>query len=282
MLHPIHQPSHARAYRESTLTAYSLAVERVIQTMRTHVAEPLALEEMAEIACLSPFHFNRVFRSLTGTPPGEFFAALRLEMAKRLLLTTSLSVTDICFDLGYASLGTFTNRFKQLIGLSPLHLRQLADDLTLAPLQPLLDAHGEARRLAIVHDHGVRGTITAPGSFTGLIFTGLFPRPVPQDRPVACTTLTAPGPYQLGQVPDGTYYLLGAALPRSQNAMAYLLPGTGLLVGVAEQPVLIRNGQARVPVNLVLRTPDVADPPILGVFPPLLAAPAASRARVAD
>ena len=278
---PTQQLSPARAYRANTLASYALAVERVIEAMHAHVSEPLSLDEMAEIACLSPFHFHRMFRAITGIPPGEFLAALRLNAAKRLLLTSSLSVTDVCFDLGYASLGTFTQRFKQVIGISPLQLRQLTAELAASSLEPLYD-HPRAAHLTTWPPHqGITGAISAPDSFTGLIFAGLFPKPVPQGRPVACVTLTAPGPYHIVPVPDGRYYLLAAAMSRSPGALAYLLPEAGLLVGVAERLVLVRGGRASAPVNLALRPRHMADPPILGVFPPLLATPAATRARAA-
>ncbi len=279
MLQLTHQHDFARAYRASTLASYSLAVERVIGAMRAHVAEPLSLEEMAEIAYLSPFHFNRIFRSITGLPPGEFFAALRLDTAKRLLLTTSLSVTDVCFELGYTSLGTFTTRFTHLVGLAPLQLRHLAEDGASPSLESLDERASKARRLATVHTSGLSGSISVPGPFTGLIFVGLFPKPIPQQHPVACVTLVAPGPYQIALVPDGRYYLLGAALPWSQRALSYLLPERGLLVGVAEQPVLVHGGRANTSVDLALRPLHLADPPILGVFPPLLASAAASSVR---
>lgn len=271
--------AYERAYRANTITTYSRTVEQVIQTMRMRLSDPLSLEEMAEIACLSPFHFNRVFRSITDIPPGEFLSSLRMDAAKRLLMTTSLSVTDICFELGYTSLGTFTTRFKQLVGLSPLQLRLMNEDLASTPIQPFLLAHSEARSLVAIQNHGVSGAITAPDSFAGMIFIGLFPKLVPQNRPVACTTLDAPGRFQIGLAPDGQYNLLAAALPWSQNALTYLLPEAGLLVGISEQPVLVRSGQASAPVNLALRPIRAADPPILGVFPPLLALSGASRIR---
>ena len=270
-----------RAYRASTITSHSRAVEQVIQTMRAQLSEPLSLEEMAEIACLSPFHFNRVFRSITDIPPGEFLASLRMDAAKRLLLTTSLSVTDICFDLGYTSLGTFTTRFKQLVGLSPHQLRLMSDDLASASIQPLLAAHSEMRGLAAVSSRGVSGAITAPDTFRGMIFIGLFPKLVSQNRPVACTTITAPGPFHIGSVPDGRYYLLAAALPWSPHALTYLLPETGLLVAVSERQALVHGGRASAHASLALRPLRAADPPILGVFPPLLATPAAARLRAA-
>ena len=262
-------PRQQLSSRASTLTSYSQAVEQVIGTMRGQLAEPLSLEEMGEIAYMSPFHFNRVFRSMVGIPPGEFLAALRLNAAKRLLLTTSLSVTDVCFDLGYTSLGTFTERFKHLIGLSPLQLRYLARDGAFASLQTL-DARSRQTQRLIVSRLGLSGVITTPGPFSGLIFAGLFPKPIPQHRPIACTTLAAPGPYQIALIPDGSYYLLSAALPRSQNALTYLLPENGVLVGVSDQPVLVRGGRASAPVDLRLRPLTPTDPPILGVFPPLL------------
>jgi AraC-like DNA-binding protein len=255
--------------RTSTLTSYSQAVEQVIRIMRAQLSEPLSLEEMGEIVYMSPFHFNRVFRSIVGIPPGEFLAALRLNAAKRLLLTTSLSVTDVCFDLGYTSLGTFTERFKHLIGLSPLQLRHLAQNSAMSPLKTLDERSRQAQRL-VVSTLGLSGVISVPGPFSGLIFVGLFPKPIPQHRPIACTTLAAPGPYQIALIPDGSYYVLSAALPRSQSVLTYLLPESGVLVGVSDQSVLVRGGRASVSVDLRLRPLTPTDPPILGVFPPLL------------
>src|SRR5216684_4257917 len=109
-----------------TLAAHTQAVERVIRAMHTHLHELLTLEDLASVACLSPFYFTRVFHRLIGIPPGEFLSALRFQAARRLLLTTPLSVTDICFEVGYTSTGSFTTRFTQLVGLSPRLLRQRA------------------------------------------------------------------------------------------------------------------------------------------------------------
>src|SRR4051812_20397614 len=81
------------------------AVEKVIAAMHERIDRPFALDEMAEIAFLSRFYFNRVFREITGLPPVRFHTALRIAAAKRLLTTTDLSVTEVCFELGYQSLG---------------------------------------------------------------------------------------------------------------------------------------------------------------------------------
>src|SRR5205085_192815 len=109
-----------------TRAAQMQAVERAIQTMHTHLHEVLTLEDLASVACLSPSHFHRVFGRLIGIPPGEFLSALRFQAARRLLVTTPLSVTEICFEAGYTSTCSFTTRFTHLVGLSPRLLRQRA------------------------------------------------------------------------------------------------------------------------------------------------------------
>src|SRR6266852_7889081 len=124
------------AARHVTLAAQTQAVERAIQAMHTHLHEVLTLEDLASVACLSPSHFTRVFGRLIGIPPGEFLAALRFQAARRLLVTTSLSVIDICFEVGYTSTGSFTSRFTQRVGLSPRLLRQRAHEFEPLPVEP--------------------------------------------------------------------------------------------------------------------------------------------------
>src|SRR5260370_25122277 len=121
---PDREPSFAL---NATSVQHHRAVERVISAMRRRLDENLSLKEMADIAYMSPFHFNRIFRQLTGVPPCQFLSALRLESARRLLRTTELKVTEICFEVGYTSLGTFIRRFSDLLGASPRSLRRLAD-----------------------------------------------------------------------------------------------------------------------------------------------------------
>src|SRR5690349_13004458 len=91
------------------------AVQQAIGEMRERFMEPLTLNELSNITHLSPFYFNRVFRSITGISPSVFLAAIRLERAKKLLLHTKRSVTEICFDVGYNSMGTFTYRFNLFV-----------------------------------------------------------------------------------------------------------------------------------------------------------------------
>ncbi|MEO6888919.1 MAG: helix-turn-helix transcriptional regulator [Ktedonobacteraceae bacterium] len=240
----------------------SLAVEQVILSMHQHLQEPLSLEDMADIAHLSPYYFNRVFRRLIGIPPGEFFAALRLDEAKRLLLSTSLSVTDVCFELGYASLGSFTSRFTQLVGISPRHLRYCAINVA-PPAFPVPDDSAVTVE-ALYRAPGLTGTITTPPTFIGRIYVGLFPKPIPQGMPVRCIALAASGPYSITDIPDGTYYVLVAALPMSQSQYPSSAP---LLVGTGRESVQIYNGHGLATVDVTLRPPRLTDPPLILALP---------------
>jgi len=78
----------------------------------------LPLREAADEACLSPFHFHRLFSSTFGETPHDFLTRLRIDHAKR-LLAAGHSVTEVCFEVGYNSLGTFSSKFRAHIGQSP-------------------------------------------------------------------------------------------------------------------------------------------------------------------
>jgi len=107
------------ACREDTVASHRRAVERVITSARERLCEPISLHDMSRVAYLSAFHFNRVFHQFTGLPPAKFISAMRLDEAKRLLLNTNLSITDICFEVGYNSLSHFSKAFTEVVGCSP-------------------------------------------------------------------------------------------------------------------------------------------------------------------
>lgn len=248
--------------RPSTIAAHHEAVERVIRMMHDRLDEPLTLSEMSRIAYISPYHFNRIFRQITGIPPNQFFYALRLETAKRLLLTTNTSVTDVCFDVGYNSLGTFIRRFTGLVGLSPSRFRSLARHATDSLPLPTVSALDQAPTTSAAT---ISGRVSAPASFAGTIFVGVFTTPIPQGAPIAGTVVEQPGPYHVPAVADGVYYILAAGLARSKDFREYFLYETTLRGG--GQPILIRNGIVEGSTDLSLRPPEAFDPPILMTLP---------------
>ncbi len=91
-----------------------------------HYDDRLTLARGAREAHLSPFYFHRLFTRVFGETPHEFVTRLRIEQAKRLLLAGGHSVTEVCFQIGYDSLGSFSARFRALTGLSPSSFRREA------------------------------------------------------------------------------------------------------------------------------------------------------------
>ncbi len=88
------------------------------------LSEPISLDAMAKVACLSSNHFLRTFRQIVGQSPHQYLVMKRLERAARLLETTDRTVTEIALEIGFASLGSFSWLFRRHYGLSPRQFRR--------------------------------------------------------------------------------------------------------------------------------------------------------------
>src|ERR1700752_3493536 len=257
--------------REDTLVSHRRAVERVITSARERLSAPISLHAMSRVAYLSTFNLNRVFHQITGLPPNKFISAMRLDEAKRLLVNSNLSITDICFEVGYNSLSTFTRRFTQRVGLGPREFRYLAERITPASVESLCAHFAELTERATLHP-SVEGFVDFPNPGGGPIFVGLFHTHIPQSRPIGGALLTSPGVFRIGPAPDGIYHLLAAALPPLADTIGYLLPNSAnLLVGTGNGPVIVRQGKAAGQFKISLRPMALTDPPPLVSLPFLLA-----------
>ena len=87
-------------------------------------AQPLTLDQMARAAHLSKFHFARAFAGAYGETPRAYLTRRRIERAKDLLRAANLTVTEICLLVGFESLGSFSARFRELVGVSPTVYRE--------------------------------------------------------------------------------------------------------------------------------------------------------------
>jgi AraC-like DNA-binding protein len=93
-------------------------------------ARPLNVESLARDAHMSAGHFSREFRLAYGESPYGYLMTRRIERAMALLRRGELSVTEVCFEVGYSSLGTFSSSFTQLVGMSPSSYRRHASQAT--------------------------------------------------------------------------------------------------------------------------------------------------------
>jgi AraC-like DNA-binding protein len=92
---------------------------RARDAMDRSYADALDIEALASSVHLSRAHFIRSFRAAFGEPPHRYLQRRRLERAMALLRETDRPVTEICFDVGFASLGTFSRTFRAIVGTSP-------------------------------------------------------------------------------------------------------------------------------------------------------------------
>lgn len=94
-----------------------------LRAARDHIdrnfADELDLDGLAELARMSKFHFLRSFASVYGPTPLAYLAERRVERAQDLLRTSNLTVTEVCHAVGYSSLGSFSSRFREIVGETP-------------------------------------------------------------------------------------------------------------------------------------------------------------------
>ncbi|GAB2893550.1 AraC family transcriptional regulator [Streptomyces deserti] len=231
------------------VTGIEKAVERSIENMKRRLSEPLSIDDMARFAMYSKFHFSREFQRITGISPRRFLSALRIQEAKRLLLTTDLTVTEISSAVGYSSVGTFSSRFASSVGLPPSAYRKFGGFVRKVKSAKSVEVGGS-----------VYGSVSAPvGADPGLIYLGLFPTRVPEGKPVSCTVLNRPGPFEIRDVPMGSWYLLGHSVPAAAHEA--LTDDQAVHVG-SVGPLEIRPRATR-DIDFRLREVSVLDPPVL-------------------
>jgi AraC-like DNA-binding protein len=105
-------------------------LRRVRDRIDREYAQPLDVEALARGAHMSAGHLSREFRLAYGEPPYGYLMTRRIERAMALLRRGDLSVTEVCFAVGYSSLGTFSSRFTELVGMPPSTYRRQASPAT--------------------------------------------------------------------------------------------------------------------------------------------------------
>ena len=88
-----------------------------------HYAEPLDLDALAGAARVSKYHFARCFTEAYGETPMRYLTRRRIERAQDLLRSANLTITEVCMLVGFSSLGSFSSRFRELVGETPTQYR---------------------------------------------------------------------------------------------------------------------------------------------------------------
>ncbi len=121
-------PAWMSALNEAQRLGDLARLRRVRDRMDREYAQPLDVEALARGVHMSAGHLSRQFRQAYGESPYSYLMTRRIERAMALLHREELSVTDVCFMVGCSSLGTFSTRFAELVGVPPsVYRRQAAD-----------------------------------------------------------------------------------------------------------------------------------------------------------
>ncbi|KIL34270.1 transcriptional regulator [Cohnella kolymensis] len=244
-------------------------IDEVIAYIHKHIYDPLPLARLADHVAYSPYHFTRIFKERIGLPPLYYVSSLRLQKAKDFLLRTNWNVRDIGLEIGQQSLGTFTTRFTERVGVSPSEFRDsaLQADNHLRSLQKLDDW---PREIPTSTRHArIEGTVQAEVPFEGVILIGLFAKPIPEGLPLHGTLLSCLGDFCFTGVKPGTYYLMATSVSWEMNALDVLLPHATLRTR-SKEPIIVEPYSTVPHQQVTLHEPRPDDPPILISLPLLM------------
>lgn len=117
------QLTRTLAVRPEASQIEDVRMRRVVEYIHDNLAEDLTLGAMADLAAMSGFHFSRSFKKATRKSPLQYVIAARVDMAKVLLQTTSLTIAEVCYRVGYNDLSRFGQHFKRATGVTPTQFR---------------------------------------------------------------------------------------------------------------------------------------------------------------
>jgi AraC family transcriptional regulator len=241
----------------------NVAVDRAIRFICEQYDQPLSLADVADSAILSPYHFTRLFKEVTGITPGRYISAVRIYQAKRMLLATEMSITDIVFAVGYNSVGSFSNHFSDSVGLSPGRFRRVSRTTGFRPPQP--------REVPARAHADVTGRISLPAGYaSSRTYIGIFDTPIVQRQPAsaAMVEVRSPdghAPFRLTGVPEGLWHVNAVAMADSADPEPWTR--RALLVGGSGQLSLAAGEEKAIAIELRPRRPT--DLPILLALPSL-------------
>lgn len=251
------------------MSAPTPEIIEAVSFIQRNLHESLSLNVIAKHVGYSPYHFVRKFKNEIGISPLYYVSALRLDKAKRLLVHTNLGVRDIGLEIGQQSLGTFTTRFTERVGVSPGRFRESLANAEghLQALQRL--QKWPSTRAAAPPTNSVSGTVTAGSPFSGVVLVGLFSKPIPEGLPRYGTLLFGSDDFCFLNVAPGTYYLLATAVSWGMEGKDFLLPQQTLR-GRLKTAIVMRPFAAVEGIRLQLHPPKPDDPPILISLPLLM------------
>jgi AraC-like DNA-binding protein len=248
-------------------------IKEITAFIRKNISNELTVKQVAEHFNYSISHFSREFKKTMRVSAAEYISALKIERSIR-ILGKNTTVLKAQLDSGFLSAGTFSNFFNRSTGLSPKqyqkemenlygdlkkHERQEDDGVVNYPPFP---PRAFSENKCIVH-------IIAPEGFKGMIFAGLFDKPLSNRPPIRGRAFSTARVCTFDDdVPPGKYYLLVCAIEQQKNPLNYFMLDDCLRDG-SREPIEFPLNRTR-EYTLTLRKIEPDDPPITVNLPKLL------------
>ena len=147
--------------RAATIESYAKRLQRVTDYIWAHLDEPLNLVTLAEIACLSPYHFHRIYRAMIGETLAETLSRSRLHRASTALVRETTPITVIAKQAGYGSVPAFSRAFRAAYKVTPVAFRRQKLQPNGVPTMPVVIENRPPLRIAAVKHKGPPQTIGA-------------------------------------------------------------------------------------------------------------------------
>jgi AraC-like DNA-binding protein len=229
--------------------------------MVANTSKAFNIDDMSRVAYISPYHFIRVFHSVTGVAPCKFLWALKLHAAKELLFASTMPIVDISMEVGYNSLGTFTRRFTQLVGLPPHRFRRLATTADSSMFEDRArdpNTSSQPRRT-------ISGHVRTPIGFRGVAVVACFPTGLSQGTPLQYAWTDDNFNFRMAYPNASSFYLRAFGVPEANSGRCWFTDDR-ILRSCETAPYPVRQGcspENEVAPEMVLRPRLVTDPPIL-------------------
>jgi AraC-like DNA-binding protein len=257
----------AEIYRrdEPGISQMMVRIRRAIRFIHSHIMERITLADLADVACYSPWHFDRMFQRQIGVPPMAYLTLTRIAVARRQITVSAHSVINVAYDVGYNSVGSFGKRFTALVGCCPSSLREAAQRFERSRFAAIASLAATAS--AGFEGRACRGTVALEGGASGYVFLALQRRGRMTPYPLTCAVARAPGPFAIPIPGAGPFELVALGFPDDAEK--------GMLITQDDAPrtrreLMLSGGDTRLPLPLLLGPPNPEDIPIPPVFPLLL------------
>lgn len=192
-------------------------LEAALELARAHHTDGLNVADLADHVGYSPFHFGRLFRDAVRLSPGRYLTALRLDSARRLLLTEPDPVIDIAVAVGFDSLSSFSRRFRAGVGVPPAALRRLARQIEDTPPRAFVLAGDAAAQVTI-------RPVLPPGvADSAMLWLGWYPHPAPIGLPGSGVLCEYDAQITV-RCHEGAPWLMGFLVERGDEVHQHLAP----------------------------------------------------------